>query len=183
MKPQIINRSPRLIFTLNIFSISQIPYSDSFVVRPRNHKFSIWTKSENSDGRCVALIRKDATPPANIPQFNIARKRTRGQIIWVIKFVMRQWANLERKIMTPFLGPTGVLNKIWGSKWFLLRRASYHFTGRVYKDGPEICVARPLLSFLFCFCLARPIRAVQNFLARPLMQKCFLARPYKSEKS
>ena len=29
-------------------------------------------------------------------------------------------------------------------------------------------MARPLLSFLFCFCLARPIRAVQNVLARPL---------------
>jgi len=42
-----------------------------------------------------------------------------------------------------------------------------------YKDGPEISVARPL------FCLARPIRAVQNFLARPLLQKKFMARPDK----
>ena len=40
-----------------------------------------------------------------------------------------------------------------------------------YKDGPEIKVARPILSFFFCFCRARPIRAVQNFLTRPLMQK------------
>ena len=39
--------------------------------------------------------------------------------------------------------------------------------GGAYKDEPEIWVARPLLSF----CLARPIRAVQNFLASPLMQK------------
>ena len=53
------------------------------------------------------------------------------------------------------------------------------YRGVAYKDGPEIWVARPLVSFLFCFCRARPIRAVHNFLARPLMQqKCFLARPY-----
>jgi len=47
---------------------------------------------------------------------------------------------------------------------------SYTWAG-VYKDGSEIWVARPLLSFLFSFCLARPIRAVQNVLARPLLQK------------
>jgi len=41
-------------------------------------------------------------------------------------------------------------------------------------------VAHPVLSFLFCFCVDRPISALQNFLARPLLQqKYFLARPYK----
>ena len=47
----------------------------------------------------------------------------------------------------------------------------FPITGGAYKDGPEIWVARPLFFFFFCFCLARPIRAVQNFLARPLLQK------------
>jgi len=35
------------------------------------------------------------------------------------------------------------------------------YKGVAYKYGPEIWVARPVLSFLFCFCLASPIRAVQ----------------------
>ena len=50
------------------------------------------------------------------------------------------------------------------------------YTGAgAYKDGPEIWVACPVLSFLFCFCVPRPISAVHNFLACPLLQtKCFL---------
>jgi len=32
-------------------------------------------------------------------------------------------------------------------------------------------VACPVLSFLFTFCVARPISGLQNFLACPLLQK------------
>ena len=47
-------------------------------------------------------------------------------------------------------------------------------TGGAYKDGPEIWVARPVLSFLFCFCRARPKFSGPSTYAK----KSFLARPY-----
>jgi len=50
-------------------------------------------------------------------------------------------------------------------------KSEWSYRGVAYKDWREIWVACPVLSFLFTFCVARPISVLQNFLVCPLLQK------------